>query len=652
MKSLTISEGFKRAIGERTVERAFFSTYCFEPDFFELEVMPLLLGGPCVSTDEAIRYHQLQSLMSNSRGRFAVAYDVDVFNPESAARLEVDYIPVRVDGACQHAKVAVLEVIDATGKRAIILAAGSFNLTKAGWWTNIEVGHWVELHQEYAPRNIVTPLAEALAFFQRHRAVPALAAIEARLAGWKTGPRDDTCTFYFSGAGAKRRSFPDLLKPVSTRYMDIVSPFFADQGDNAKVASFLRRFDKVSLLLPTDEDGVATMTQAVYADLSRLASWCTWHNEVRSRFSLPDDVTKFRKLHAKIYSGESWLFIGSVNLSYKALHQNVEAGFLLMGTARLNLLSALVEQDTFAPADPVEAPKHADEVAMPPVQLAYDWHTGELEALSPVTGTLTLYDAEGTARGNYSLEEDRISVLKIETLSAQLKHSALIAACWTAPDRRCSDKRSLLVSQRQVYCRPSALPELDVQDLLRIFQNMQPAARMALFTALAAKQARLSKDGLTSNEFLPPLPASERRTNFFSEFSEVNGAFWNLRLRLATAQEAGRTDELTYYLAGQSPDSLRGLARALGATDQATHVSLIVRYLALLSMDEVLSLFQPVSSDLAHDVKALIVAAEQDKEFDELPDKADFLKWIKEKFSMPVRQASRNTDQQELKNNG
>ncbi|MDO8310778.1 MAG: phospholipase D-like domain-containing protein [Sideroxyarcus sp.] len=651
MKSLTISEGFRRAIGEREVTRAFFSTYCFEPDFFELEVMPLLLGGAVLSTDETIRYHQVQSLMSNSRDRFAVGYDVDVFNPQCASRLEVDYLPVRVDGACQHAKLAVLEVVDATGKVAIILAAGSFNLTKAGWWTNIEVGHWVELNHEYAPRNIVAPLADALAYFQAHRAVPALAALQARLAEWKIRTNDDACTFYFSGAGPKRSSFPGLLKYVSTKYIEIVSPFFADQGDNAKVASFLKRFDKVSLLLPTDENGVATMTQAVYSDLSKLANWCEWHSDMRSDFAFARRTDEFRKLHAKIYSGESWLFIGSVNLSCKAFHQNVEAGFLLTKTPRLKLMSALPEQHTFSPVDPVEAPSNSSEIAMPPLHLAYDWRSGELEALSPVAGELTLYDAEGIARGKYPLEKNLICVLIIEGLSVQLKHSALIGACWTDPEGRCSDRRSLLVSQRQVYCRPSSLPELDVQDLLRIFQNMQPEKRMAAITALAVKQARLSKSGLTSNEFLPPLPAAECRTNFFSEFSEVNGGFWNLRNKLATAQKKGRIDELAYYLDGQQPDSLRGLARALGAADQVAHVSGIVRYLTLLSMDEVLAVYQTASDDLARDVQGLITATEQSDEFNALPDKVDFLNWIKEKFSMPVSQVNLSTNQQE-QNNG
>ena len=43
MKAMTISEAFRTLIGEREIKQAFFSTYSFEPDFFELEVLPMLL---------------------------------------------------------------------------------------------------------------------------------------------------------------------------------------------------------------------------------------------------------------------------------------------------------------------------------------------------------------------------------------------------------------------------------------------------------------------------------------------------------------------------------------------------------------------------------------------------------------------------------
>lgn len=646
MKSLTISEGFRQAIGARPVKRAFFSTYSFEPHFFELEVLPLLLDGPTLSTDETIRYHQLAALMSDSRGRFAVAYDMDVFTPQYAPRLEVDYVPVRIDGACQHAKIAVIEVKNADGTPSVILAAGSFNLTFAGWWSNIEVGHWVELSANNFPENIALPLSRALAFFQRQGAVPALAALQATIGGWRAGPTAPDCTFYFSGAGSGRHAFPDLLQTVNRGHVDIVSPFFSDQGDNAQVGALLDRFDTVSLLLPKDERGTVQMTEAVHAALSERVTWCGWHADMTKKGFIQSQDGFFRALHAKIYSGQGWLFIGSVNLSYKALHENVEAGFLLTNLPRLKLLAAGTEAHAFAPADPVEVPGCGEAASMPPVQLIYHWRSGELHALSPITGALTLYDAEGAAYGIYALQAGVASVLNIATIAAQLKHSSLVAATWMRPDQSSSERRTLLVSQRQVYCRPTALPALDVQDLLRIFQNMHPTARVALIATLAAQQARLDKRGLSSNEFLPPLPAAEQPSSFFSEFSEVNGAFWNMRKELAKAKMAQQPDRLAYYLDSDQPDSLRGVARSLGGTAATRQVSTIVKYLVLLSMDEILEIYAPENGELTRDVKAMIAETEQGAEFDALPEKDKFLEWIKEKFKAPVRPAQIATQEQ------
>jgi hypothetical protein len=175
---------------------------------------------------------------------------------------------------------------------------------------------------------------------------------------------------------------------------------------------------------------------------------------------------------------------------------------------------------------------------------------------------------------------------------------------------------------------------------------MTPSARMVVITNLATKQAHLDKKGQSSNEFLPPLPLTEQRTNFFSEFSEVNGAFWNLREKLKTSH----ADDRVYYLDGQQPDSLSGLARALGAADQVEHVSVVVRYLTLLSMNEVLVAYPPTNDHLLRDVKQMIIETEDNEEFNTIPDKADFLNWIKEKFSMPIIQIDSSTKQLEQNN--
>ena len=645
MKSLTISEGFKLALRERKVERAFFSTYCVDPDFFELDVLPLLLGDPALSTDETVRYHQLQSLMSDSCGRFALAYDFDVFDPRYTTRLEVDYIPIRVDGACQHAKLAVIEVSDVSGDTALILAAGSFNLTRAGWWTNIEVGHWVELSSTYAPRNIVRPLVAALQYYNQYRAVPALGALQATVEQWRVGPDDPGCTFYFSGAGIERQSFPSALESVNRQSLEIVSPYFSEEGDHPKVLAFLKLFGRPSLLLPTDESGAAAMPEAVYQKLSEYVNWKDWRDEMRTSFALPADRSGFRKLHAKIYAGQGWYFVGSVNLSYKALHENVEAGFLLRSTLKPCLLGRGVAAQGFSSTDLAEAKTVDAAASMPPIHLCYDWHSAGLEAISPETGVLTLFDAQGDRHGGYGLTADMLTTPSIGWLPQHLKQSAFVTATWTRPDGAQSAQRSILVSQRNVYCRPSSLPELEVRDLLRIFQNMHPEARMEVITELAVRQIRLSQDSAAFNEFLPPLPVDDGRGSFFSEFSEVNGAFWNLRKKLAAAQIAGKQHELAYYLSGQQPDSLPSLVRSLSVVEPASQLPLIVRYLTLLNLVELLSLYADASADLGEQVKQLLALAERDPQFGELPP--GYLDWIKTAFISPVRQVVTATANQE-----
>jgi hypothetical protein len=194
----------------------------------------------------------------------------------------------------------------------------------------------------------------------------------------------------------------------------------------------------------------------------------------------------------------------------------------------------------------------------------------------------------------------------------------------------------MLVSQRQLYCRPSSLPDLALRDLLRIFQNMQMDARVEVITELAARQIRLSQEEGTSFEFLPPLPDKDERGSFFSEFSEVNSAFWNLRQKLSTARHAAKQQELAYYLEGQQPDSLSSLIKSLAAAD-AHRVPLIVRYLTLLNLDEILSLFATSDSALRPQVRQLLATTEQDPQFVDLPP--GYLDWIKTAFISPLRSA-------------
>lgn len=635
MKHMTISEGFRDAIGDRRVERAFFSTYCLEPDFFELEVLPLMLGTPALSTADSIRYHQLQSLMGASRGRFGVAYDAPVFAPTLAPRLEVDYLPVQVDGACHHAKLAVIEVVDTEDNHAVILCAGSFNLTKAGWWENIEVGHWVELSAANAPANILKPLREAIDYYLAQGELPVLLDLRQLLSAWRAGPDHPHCSFYFSGAG--KRSFTSFLKSVPRGILEVVSPYFSEDSNNAQVGQFLDSFDEVSVLLPRDAAQAATVTEAFYTGLNDRVFWCDWDPKLKKEFKLPAmegaEDRAYRKLHAKIYAGEHWRFVGSVNLSYQAMFANVEAGFLLTEVGSRRLLGKETQAERFANVLPVEAPcPDTDPAPFPAVFLVFDWNAGLLQASCQRSGTLVLHDKEGVEALRLPLQGEPLQ-MPAPCLHEHLRRSSLIRARWVQ-DGKSSAPRDVLISQRHVYCRPSALPPMSLAEVLRILQSMHPAQRAAAYRELAGRALRLAPDDIDSVEFLPPQPASDLDSTFFAEFSQVIAAFWHLKERLK-----GHPAEVGYYLDGEAPDSLRGIVRAMSDTTAGAASTPVVRYLSLLSMSEVLDLHGRGGSALADRVKELIALEESSAAFNAMTDKDQFLDWIKRMFVLPVSPA-------------
>lgn len=645
MEALTISEAFQKAIGSRTVLNAFFSTYCFEPDFFELEVLPILLGCPALSSNETIRYVQLQSLMRDHKDRFSVAYDIDVFNPENSPHLEVDYLPVRVGGGCQHAKLAVIGLLDEQDKsHSILLSAGSFNLTRAGWWENIEVGHWVELSKDYAPPNILNPLLNVLKYFESNQQVKVLSNLQesVRKLTYMGKPEDLNCSFYFSKKNVSEHL--NFSKFISESQLDtnglieVVSPFFAEDGNNSVITKFLRKFKSVALLLPTDENKQALIDEGVYSALHELpVTWSNW-KRYAEQVGIEREHGAYRKLHAKIYqclSNAPWVFLGSVNLSYKAFSSNVEAGFLLQGIRPKEMLDPIVDE----PPKFVEPEKEAhavDEgsVAMPIFYLIYDWLEHNLELTCSKTGKLKISDSLGSELLPIDLIEGEKKFINLPKLEEHLKRSSLVKCVWQDANKNGEASRNLLISQRNLFCRPSELPPMSLLDLLRIFQGMHSARRTELMAELAARMITMRNDSTLMDENLPPLPIESAKAGFFSEFSQVNGAFWMLKDKLKHAETNGQDEIINYYLKGCQPDSLSGVIEALKSEEAP---SLVVRYLTLLSVAELLHIYELYADNaLVKRVNEAIDLTEKEPGFEGVPNKIKFLKWIKEKFNQPI----------------
>jgi len=652
MKALTISEAFRAVIGEREVMQAFFTTYSFEPDFFELEVLPLLLGNPALSSNESIRYYQLQSLMRQHAGRLAVVYDLSVFDPQLAPRLEVDYLPMRVGGACQHAKLMVLVVRDRKSKQlSIVLGAGSFNLTKAGWWENLEVGHWVELSEGSAPGNILEPLIDALRFYQARTPSPVLDNILGVAMGFEASTADPNCRFYFSGNGAAHRHFDTFIAEHTDAdaALEIISPFFADDGNNRTIIDFLGRYPSATVLLPLDEQGQALVDrQSVYEALPRESiTWGQWCESIRK--SHLDPKSPYRRLHAKIYQAHGeypWCFVGSVNLSFKAFRQNVEAGFLLKGGDAKPLLVALkAPPDRFKVEVEAISASASGDLEMPPICVAFDWQTDLLHTSCSAPGELVLLNSAAQALVSVPLNGADDQLCPAPQLKTHLQGSSLMHARWLTDAGEAEG--TVLVSQRNLFCRPTHLPALDLQALLKIFIGMHESRRVELFGDLAVRLLHASQDDGVQDEFLPEPTAEGAFESFFAEFSQVNGAFWELAERLAKAEREGDFQTLAYYLKGQQPDSLRKvLASTVGSDSTNKEVSLIVRYLTLLSVTDLLKRFAAHADEaLIHEAEKALTALERNELLTQL-DGAEgehFIRWFKTKFFEPVAAMTRTS---------
>ena len=83
MDSAVISDRLKELIDGREVKAATFTTYTFEPEFFELEVIPLLLPGDIpFSSDSRVKEFQVREALRDTKLNLDVFYDLQIFRKE------------------------------------------------------------------------------------------------------------------------------------------------------------------------------------------------------------------------------------------------------------------------------------------------------------------------------------------------------------------------------------------------------------------------------------------------------------------------------------------------------------------------------------------------------------------------------------------
>lgn len=608
-----LSEHFEARLRGRRLIAAVFTTFCLEVGFFESEVLPVFLDLP-LSHDPRIRLLQLEEQLRELPGAIEVYYDQRGLLPEGGgSRLDVRWIPIRHPTGFFHPKnvLVLVEELepDKHGHRARALLCGcaSANLTRAGWWENVEVAH-VEEIPEAAHTSLRDPLRAYLAALRRAgehintwRREEGPSAVDAL----RDFLRGTTQREHLSADGVLHPQYHDgnrepLLGFLEERagralhglHLEVISPYFDDTDVSAPLTALQERFSlaSVRVLLPRNEHGEALCREGLHAWLRDHPGW-SWG-------ALPEGLiaakngkrAAHRTVHAKVYrffepkrGGRELLYVGSPNLTSAGCRPggrsgNWESGMLVEVTSPSSRpgwwLTAMDRTRPTAFAPRPEEGGEADRGSS--LLLSFDWRTSEASACWADDGragalevrhgrTLVLRMAAGLLEPRAWMALSAEEALR---LSDVLRSTSLLEVC---EDGRPSSV--VLVQEEGSSHRPSVLRELTAAEILRYW------ALLSLKQRADFLEARAGEGEGTVVVRAAPLAGEP---SLFDRFSGVFHAFDCLRDEVTRALEQQRPKIADARLFGRRFDSLRCLLEQVHRQASAGQGERVEPYVTML----------------------------------------------------------------------
>ncbi len=621
MDKASVTNELSTLLAGRKVVAGVFTTYNFEPEFFELDVIPeLLKKGIPYSTDERVKIFQVREALRESNLALDVFFDLQIVRNSAERSPEMEYLchGVNSGNSAFHAKNIYLLVEDEDNKQqSLLVAAGSNNITRSGWWRNIEVQHWEEVKSGKVQTAFLNRLRNDVTWLKERRSSntdSALGMIETYLEPeqCKGSDKANVVNYYpleeknlfsfLKNKGGKK------LSKYSNWNLEIISPYFAESSRNNLHTDFFKLGVKnITMLLPFDHEESALCEQEYYEHINDSAGieWGCWKPNIAKALGLGGD--SFRRLHAKIYhfyNGlQAWAFVGSVNFSYKAMKakkpedENTESGFFVRLPSPKAMLEPLSREkivETFKPPldDESGANTTSDGVLLPELHLTFDWVTRRLRGRS---GKRMQYEIQLLNPEN----EPVITPWKVKyqegfydqetsVLETVLKQGSLVrvAGINSNTERKFREHR-IMIQQVGWTHKPIDLPQLTSEQILAIYAGMSPEHRqMMVLNSFIKNLIRQNIGGeITATDH------EQTDSEFFCEYAEIFYAFRILRKRLQTALENEDYAKVDYYLTGTGVDSLPALI------DQACDEELptfdgVTAYLLLLCAIETYNLLK------------------------------------------------------------
>jgi hypothetical protein len=611
-----LSEHFQARIKDRRLVAAIFTTFQFEPSFFETEVLPVFLDIP-LSHAPAIRIVQLDDALRTVPGRIAVYYDRHGLIADSgSAKLDVGRYPIRHPTGVFHPKnvIALVESIeaDAEGRhaRSLLCACSSANLTRAGWWENVECAHVEEIREGEH-----TLLGEGLARYvdalinaaEGRRADSEVRTAHTAARAIRDFLRSTTAreqrsidgrllTHFHDGRGGLLDFMDEAAGPwLRGLCLEVISPYFDGDGESEPLTSMIERFrpEEVRVYLPRNERGEAECSAELFSWVRKRACWGALSKEL-TRLGTGEDA-KSRTVHAKVCrffepkrGGREILYVGSANLT-TAAHRatgrggNWETGFLVDVTTRARpdwwLSVETKRPPAFAPRDEDGGTATSGGTSL---MLRFRWDTHQASACwgdNAVSPTLRLRHAGvtllelSTLPSRAWLDLDPGQSLRIE--------QALISTSLLEVEGDGPEPGLLLVQEEGMSHRPSLLLDLSAADILRYWALLTPEQRAAFIEARAA----ITGDDDPLMARLAPLPVE---TTLFDRFAGIFQAFACLEERVRAAVADDKPREADYRLFGQKYDSLGTLLNRVLLDAGAGRGDTVEHYVVILCAKQLL----------------------------------------------------------------
>jgi hypothetical protein len=568
-----LTEAFQQALEGTRLRAAVFLTFRFDPGFFEQEVLPAFFDIPMSHAPVPRMLHLAHAL--RSAGPVAVYYDRRT--PEAGAnssRTDFQKIGISHRTGYFHPKNVLLLVDqeapdDAEGPQpTLIVGAMSANLTRAGWWENVEVAHLETATLDSASpyrddlleliarvRRMSPPGADHAALDEILRFVRQLEQDPQRLSGGLLRPR------LFTGQG----SFVDFLQELAGnrlrgRCLEVIAPYFDDKESARPLQDLIQRFrpSETRVFLPRGPAGEALCSEPYWEAIR--AAGASWARLPAPVVRLTPDQDRF--VHAKVYrffdpgDRRETFFVGSVNLTNAGFNDggNVESGFLVEVEGRRRS-EWLLEVADRKPIDFSHQGEAEGLLAGPGTNLVlrYDWSTetataiwdgpGEAPSLRVKGAGVLLGVIEGlVSRTPSSLTPEFTAVLRDHLASS----SFVAVSVGEEPDA------FVIVDELGCIDKPPLMTNLSVADILRFWSLLTDAQKQEFFETHAGEiddEERALWMGRAAT--LPETPG------FFGEFAQIYLSFGNLERSVRHAIADGRTKEALDRLFGKAFDSLR-----------------------------------------------------------------------------------------------